>query len=87
MYMCMCDWVTLLHGRKLTKHCKPAIMGKKIIKFFFKWHLGMKMHGKFLKTVWLPLLVHPRSKAGAEGGFVYHGQKGGRGTSYGLDAR
>ena len=47
----------------------------------------MKMHGKFLKTVWLPLLVHPRSKAGAEGGFVYHGQKGGRGTSYGLDAR
>ena len=25
----MCDWVTLLYSRKLTEHCKPAIMGKK----------------------------------------------------------
>ena len=24
----MCDWVTLLYSRKLTKHCNPAIMGK-----------------------------------------------------------
>ena len=33
MYICMCDWVTLLHSRKLTEHCKPAMMEKiKIIK-------------------------------------------------------
>ena len=24
----MCDWVTLPYGRKLTEHCKPAIMEK-----------------------------------------------------------
>ena len=28
MYICMCDWVTLLYSRKLTDHCKPAIMDK-----------------------------------------------------------
>ena len=28
MYMCMCDWVTLLYCRKLTEHCKPTIMEK-----------------------------------------------------------
>ena len=22
----MCNWVTLLYSRKLTEHCKPAIM-------------------------------------------------------------
>ena len=22
----MCNWVTMLYGRKLTEHCKPAIM-------------------------------------------------------------
>ena len=27
-YMCVCDWVTLLFSRKLTEHCKPAIMEK-----------------------------------------------------------
>ena len=33
----MCDWVTLLYSRKLTKHCKPAIMEKiKIIKKKYK---------------------------------------------------
>ena len=33
MYLCMCDWVTLLYSRKLTEHCKPVIMEKiKIIK-------------------------------------------------------
>ena len=31
--MCMCDWVTLLYGRKLTEHCNLTIMEKiKIIK-------------------------------------------------------
>ena len=28
MYTCVCDWVTLLCSRKLTEHCKPAIMEK-----------------------------------------------------------
>ena len=28
MYICMCDWVTLLYSRKLTEHCKPAITEK-----------------------------------------------------------
>ena len=28
MYICMCDWVTFLYSRKLTKHCKPAMMEK-----------------------------------------------------------
>ena len=27
----MCDWVTLVYSRKLTEHCKAAIMEKKII--------------------------------------------------------
>jgi len=28
MYTCMCDWVSMLYSRKLTEHCKPAIMEK-----------------------------------------------------------
>ena len=32
MYTCMCDWVTLLSSRKLTEHCKPAMMEKKLLK-------------------------------------------------------
>ena len=28
MYTCMCNWVTLLYSRKLTEHCKPAMMEK-----------------------------------------------------------
>ena len=29
----MCDWVTLLHSKKLTEYCKPTVMEKiKIIK-------------------------------------------------------
>ena len=27
----MCNWVTTLYRRKLTEHCKPAIMKKKKI--------------------------------------------------------
>uniref|UniRef100_A0A8D1DE14 ABC transporter domain-containing protein n=1 Tax=Sus scrofa TaxID=9823 RepID=A0A8D1DE14_PIG len=30
MYTCMCNWVTMLDSRKLTKHYKPAITEKKI---------------------------------------------------------
>ena len=30
MHVCMCDWVTLPCSSKLTEHCKPAIMEKKI---------------------------------------------------------
>ena len=29
MYICMCDWVTLLYSRKLTVHYKLAITEKK----------------------------------------------------------
>ena len=39
MYTCMCDWVTLLYSRKLTEHCKPAIMEK--IKIIIKRKYGM----------------------------------------------
>ena len=28
MYICMCDWLALLYSRKLTEHCKSAIMEK-----------------------------------------------------------
>ena len=28
MYTCICNWVTLLCSRKLTEHCRPAIMEK-----------------------------------------------------------
>ena len=28
IYICMCDWVTLLYSRKLKEYCKLAIMGK-----------------------------------------------------------
>ena len=28
VYICTCDWVILLYSRKLTEHCKPAIMEK-----------------------------------------------------------
>ena len=34
MYTCTCDWVTLLCNRKLTEHCKSAIMEK--ISYFLK---------------------------------------------------
>ena len=39
MYICICDWVTLLYSRKLTEHCKPAVIEKNknhLKKFFFK---------------------------------------------------
>ena len=28
MYTCMCNWVTMLYSRKLTEHCKLAIIKK-----------------------------------------------------------
>ena len=28
MYIYICDWVTVLYSRKLTGHCKPAIVEK-----------------------------------------------------------
>ena len=33
----MCDWVTLLYSRKLTEHCKPAIMEKNKNHILKKW--------------------------------------------------
>ena len=32
MYICICNWVSLLYSRKLTEHYKPTMMGKKIFK-------------------------------------------------------
>ena len=38
MYICMCDWVTLLYSRKLIEHCKLGIMEKiKIAIKIFEW--------------------------------------------------
>ena len=45
MYICMCDWVTLLYTRKLTEHCKQTIMEK------IKNHL--KKREKRTAHVWL----------------------------------
>ena len=28
IYTCLCNWVSVLYSRKLTEHCKPAIMKK-----------------------------------------------------------
>ena len=47
-YICMCDWVTLLYSRKLTEHCKAAIMEKiknhlkKIVEFLL-WLRGTNL--------------------------------------------
>ena len=43
----MCDWVTLLYSRKLTEHCKPAIMEKN------KSHKKKEKHDVF---DWIALL-------------------------------
>ena len=44
MYICMCDWVISPYSRKLTEHCKPAIMKKiKIIKIKIKFHWEVKL--------------------------------------------
>jgi len=46
----MCDWVTLLYNRKLTEHCKPAIIEKKIIKKFFNKIKNKNPKEKEMKT-------------------------------------
>uniref|UniRef100_A0A4X1TZ52 Uncharacterized protein n=1 Tax=Sus scrofa TaxID=9823 RepID=A0A4X1TZ52_PIG len=43
----MCDWVTLLYSRKLTEHCKPAIMEK--IKIIFLKKTYEICRSKFLR--------------------------------------
>ena len=64
MYTCMSDWVTLLYSRKLTEHCKPAIMEKikTIIKFFkinFKKEFpgGLAVKDPGLSLLWLKSLL------------------------------
>ena len=37
IYTCMCNLVTKLYSRKLTEHCKPAIMKKKIILYIYMY--------------------------------------------------
>ena len=59
MYTCMCNWDTMLYSRKLTEHCKPAVMGKiKII--IKKWSLIDSV----LKT------IYPLGKRGLKGWFL-----------------
>lgn len=51
-----------------------------------QWPSGMRIHRKFQKkTMWLQHLVHLRSEAGAEGGFINHCEKGVTDTPCGLD--
>ena len=52
MYMYMCDWVTLLYSGKLREHCKPTIIGKKII--IKKWE---DVHSTLLSE-YNPVLVN-----------------------------
>ena len=40
--ICMYDWVTLLYNRKLTEHCKPAIMEKNKNHYLRKKNSGWK---------------------------------------------
>ena len=42
MYICMCEWITLLYSRKLSEHCKPVKIGKiKIINKKFYSYSGL----------------------------------------------
>ena len=43
----MCNWVTLLYSRKLTEHCKPAIMKKKSL-----YKNNIKLYLWFLDSIW-----------------------------------
>ena len=52
MYISTCDWVTLLYSRKLTEHCKAAIMKKiKIIKKLLMAFIE-ELEQENLKFVW-----------------------------------
>ena len=44
MYTCMCHWVTMLYSRKLTEHCKPAIMEKIKIIIKKKENVNVELH-------------------------------------------
>ena len=38
----MCNWVTMMYSRKLTEHCKPAIMKKINKNHYIKQTKGKK---------------------------------------------
>ena len=59
----MCDWVTLPYSRKLTEHCKPAMMEKIKIFFFLV----------FLLFLWAAPVAHGGSQAGGQIGAVVTG--------------
>ena len=50
MYTCMCNWVTMLYSRKMTEHCKPAIMEK--IKIIIKGSQKKEKGGKIARTLY-----------------------------------
>ena len=54
-HTCMCNWVTTLYSRKLTEHCKPAIMEK--IKIIIKKNFKPRKISKIVQ--WMcPLSRH-----------------------------
>ena len=55
MYMCMCDWVTLLYSRKLTEYCKPAIMEK--IKIIIKKLIKTKIKKNYKTVQGVPVMA------------------------------
>ena len=73
MYTCICDWVTLLCNRKLTDHCKPAMMEK--IKIIIKKEKKKIKYGNisctYLHSVWSSgLRGYPEEDSGGEGWFL-----------------
>ena len=48
MYICVCDWVTLLSSRKLTEHYKPVIMER--IKIIIKKNPKKQWRTKYTKV-------------------------------------
>ena len=49
----MCNWVTMLYSRKLTEHCKPAIMEK-----YKNHYIIKKKFIQFLKVTFNLQLLH-----------------------------
>ena len=57
----MCDWVNFLYSKKLTEHCKPAIMEK--IKIIKKKKRELSVHTESL-GLHIPFLVHEAKELG-----------------------
>ena len=51
MYICMCDWVTLLYSRKLTEYCKLTIMEKIGVPIVAQWLTNPTRNHEFAGSV------------------------------------